>query len=162
METAARGAIIRPAPQRVLFGWREWLALPDLGIACVRAKVDSGARSSALHVHEQELFERDGAKHVRFVIMHGENEERRDTVEAEVTDERAVTDSGGHRQMRVFIRTRLLLRDGTSWPIEINLTQRRQMVFPMLLGRSALRRRCLIDPARSFLLGPPAGTDCVQ
>ena len=161
-DTPPHGAIIRPTPERVLFGWREWLALPDLGIDCVRAKVDSGARSSSLHVYEQQLFQRNGRPHVRFVIMHGEHEDRRDSVEAEVTDQRVVTDSGGHRQTRVFIRTRLRLHDGTAWPIEINLTERKQMVFPMLLGRSALRRRCLIDPARSYLLGPPAGTDCVQ
>jgi hypothetical protein len=146
----------RPAPARILIGWREWLGLPQLGVACIRAKVDSGARSSSLHVLDQELFERDGRAHVRFTLEHGPRDELRHRAEAEVIDRRQVTDSGGHRQLRVFIRTRLSLPTGPSWLIEVNLTERHNMQFPMLLGRSALRRRCLVEPARSFLLGVPA------
>jgi hypothetical protein len=144
------------APGRLILGWREWLALPELGVACIRAKVDSGARSSSLHVREHELFVRDGLAFVRFVLEHGRHGELRHTVEAEVSDQRSVTDSGGHRNRRIFIRTLLQLPGSRSWPIEINLTQRRNMLFPMLLGRTALRRRCLVEPARSFLLGVPA------
>jgi hypothetical protein len=150
--------IARPAPARILIGWREWLGLPGLGVDCIRAKVDSGARSSSLHVLEQELFERDGRAHVRFIIEHGRSDELKHRAEAEVVDRRAVTDSGGHRQLRVFIRTRLSLPTGPSWLIDVNLTERHNMQFPMLLGRSALRRRCLVEPARSFLLGQPADT----
>ena len=102
---------------------------------------------------DQELFQRDGREHVRFTLEHGPRDELRHQAEAEVSDRRLVTDSGGHRQLRVFIRTRLLLPTGPSWPIEVNLTERHNMQFPMLLGRSALRRRCLVEPARSFLLG---------
>ena len=72
-----------------------------------------------------------------------------------MADRREVTDSGGHRELRVFIRTTLSLPTGQKWPIELNLTERRNMAFPMLLGRSALRRRCLVEPARSWLLGVP-------
>ena len=68
-------------------------------------------------------------------------------------DQREVTDSGGRKERRVFIRTLLQLPDGQSWPIEINLTERRNMAFPMLLGRSAMRRRCWVNPSRSWLLG---------
>ena len=107
-------------------------------------------------MREQDLFELDGRRMVRFVIEHGPRGQLRHAVETEVIAEREVTDSGGHREPRVFIRTPLAIAGGPSWPIEINLTQRRNMLFPMLLGRTAMRRRCLVDPARSFLLGRPA------
>ncbi|MFA6986424.1 MAG: RimK/LysX family protein [Arenimonas sp.] len=153
MNPRANTATVRSAPARLLLGWREWLALPQLGVACIRAKVDTGARSSSLHVQDQELFEREGRPWVRFVLHHGDRERLRNTVEAEVADRRVVTDSGGHRESRIFIRTLLQLPTGQPWPIEVNLTQRRNMLFPMLLGRTALRRHCLVEPARSFLLG---------
>ena len=140
---------------RILLGWREWLALPELGISSIRAKVDTGARSSSLHVREQQLFEHDGRQRVRFLIEHGVDDALSGHLEAEVVDRREVTDSGGHRELRVFIRTQLLLPTGQQWPIELNLTGRRNLAFPMLLGRSALRRRCVVEPARSWLLGVP-------
>lgn len=145
----------RPASSRIALGWREYLALPALGVECIRAKIDTGARSSSLHVREHHLFELDGRRMVRFVIEHGPRGQLRHAVETEVIAEREVTDSGGHRSRRLFIRTQLALSGGPTWPIEINLTQRRNMLFPMLLGRTALRRRCVIDPSRSFLLGRP-------
>ncbi len=157
MSSQATTAIVRPAPARLLVGWREWLALPELHVPGIRAKIDSGARSSSLHVQQQELFERDGRRFVRFVLEHGPRDSLRQSLEAEVIDERVVTDSGGHRKRRVFIRTLLQLPTGPSWPIEVNLTERRTMLFPMLLGRTALRRHCLVEPARSYLLGVPAG-----
>ncbi len=147
----------RPAPARIVVGWREWLVLPELGVPGIRAKIDSGARSSSLHVREQEIFHRDGARLVRFVLEHGPGDQFVQTLEAPVIDERVVTDSGGNRKQRVFIRTMLKLPTGPAWPIEINLTERHTMLFPMLIGRTALRRRCLVEPARSYLLGVPAG-----
>ena len=138
---------------KIALGWREWLALPELGIKAIRAKVDTGARSSSLHVREQQLFEREGRTLVRFLIEHGVDDALRGHVEAEVVDQREVTDSGGRKEMRVFIRTTLQLPGGQSWPIEVNLTERRNMAFPMLLGRSAIRRRCWVNPGRSWLLG---------
>ena len=143
----------KPSSSRILLGWRELIALPGLGIGAIRAKVDTGARSSSLHVREQELFERDGRQRVRFLIEHGMDDALSGRLEADVADRREVTDSGGHRELRVFIRTLLQLSGGHAWPIEINLTERRNMAFPMLLGRSALRRRCVVDPAKSWLLG---------
>jgi hypothetical protein len=134
------------------FGWREWLSLPVLGIGAITAKIDSGARSSALHVDTFELEHRDGVEWVRFSIHPGGDREL--CCEAVVIDRRPVTDSGGHRTERVFIRTEL--RAGPLlYPIEINLTSRRNMLFPMLLGRTAMAGRVLIDPAASFLLGEP-------
>ncbi|PZO09408.1 MAG: ATP-dependent zinc protease [Lysobacteraceae bacterium] len=144
-------------PDPVLLGWREWLSLPALGIVAVRAKVDSGARSSALHVQGQELFMRDGREFVRFVLDTGMDGQAPQPAEAAVIDRRQVTDSGGHTTERVFIQTRLRLA-GQEWEAEVNLTHRRNMLFPMLLGRTALAGRFLVDPASSFRQGdPPEG-----
>lgn len=132
-------------------GWREWLALPRLGIAAIAAKIDSGARSSALHVDELETYTKNGIEYVRFSVRTGVGEERR-LCRAKIHDRRAVTDSGGHVTERIFIRTQLQVAD-TVHRIEINLANRRNMLFPMLLGRTAMARRYLIDPGRSFVLG---------
>jgi hypothetical protein len=136
----------------VPLGWREWLSLPELGIVAVRAKVDTGARSSALHVLNQEVFRRAGREYVRFVLDTGAPGAIAQPAEAKVLDRRRVTDSGGHTTERIFIQTRLRLA-GQEWPAEVNLTQRRNMLFPMLLGRTALAGRFLVDPASSFLQG---------
>ena len=143
-------------PHPLPLGWREWLALPSLGIAAVRAKVDTGARSSALHVESQELFRRDGVEWVRFALDTGRIASALQVAEAPVLDRRRVTDSGGHSTERLFILARLRLA-GLEWEAEVNLAQRRNMLFPMLLGRTALAGRFLVDPAASFLQGdtPP-------
>lgn len=145
-------ARISSAGSLIVLGWREWLALPDLGIAAIRAKVDTGARSSALHVDAMSEFERAGATWVRFALSPDPGNDRPALAEARVVDRRMVTDSGGHRTERVFIRTGLHLA-GVVREIEINLTDRRNMLFPMLLGRTALEGRFLVDPARSFIHG---------
>ena len=139
----------------VLVGWREWLALPDFGIGAIKAKVDTGARTSALHVETQEEFRRDGARWVRFTILPTSRRRRQPLVcEAPVVDERPVTDSGGDRRTRLFIRTHVAIGDHV-FEIETNLTSRRGMMFPMLLGRTALAGRLLVDPAQSYVLGRP-------
>ena len=137
---------------RQVLGWREWLALPDLGIQAIRAKLDTGARSSALHVETMETFQSAGREWVRFTVAPGLDDDRPVLVESTIHDRRPVTDSGGHTTERIFIRTRLLLA-GKSLMVEMNLTSRRNMLFPMLLGRTALGRHFLIHPARSFVLG---------
>ena len=133
-----------------VLGWREWVALPALGIESIKAKIDTGARTSALHAYKITLFEEDGKRRVRFFV-HPVQRHKLPEVEcvADVADERLVTSSSGHREHRVVIRT-LLEVGGASWPIEITLTDRDVMSFRMLLGRQALRRRVLIDPGRSF------------
>ncbi|KAA2285281.1 ATP-dependent zinc protease family protein [Arenimonas fontis] len=143
-------------PQPVCLGWREWVALPALGIVAMRAKVDTGARSSALHVEFQESFRREGVEWVRFAVATGVHGFGDSLAEAPVLDRRSVTDSGGHSTQRVFIRTSLRLA-GQEWEADINLTRRRNMLFPMLLGRTALAGRFVVDPAASFLHGqePP-------
>jgi hypothetical protein len=143
---------------RVMLGWREWLALPALGIDAIRAKVDTGARSSSLHVDNQWRFVEGGAPWAGFRISTGLAGDRVIEAQAPVHDERVVTDSGGNRSLRVFLRTPLRLA-GVERMVEINLTDRRGMLFPMLLGRTSLARAFTIEPARSFLHGkPPFGT----
>lgn len=137
---------------RIVLGWREWLALPALGIAAIRAKVDTGARSSSLHVDAYWRFVEGGAPWAGFRITTGVRDEQVIEASAPVHDEREVTDSGGNRSRRIFLRTPLRLA-GIEREVEINLTDRRGMLFPMLLGRTAMARRFMVDPARSFLHG---------
>lgn len=141
----------------IVLGWREWVALPGLGIARVRAKVDSGARTCALHVDQQWRFSEGGAPWVGFRLTPSKARLGAIEVRAPIHDEREVVDSGGHRTARVFLRTILRLA-GQERAIEINLTDRRGMLFPMLLGRTALAGTFIIDPARSFLHGRPPRT----
>ncbi len=140
---------------RLILGWREWLALPDLGIPAIKAKLDSGARSSALHVEALEEFQRDGVDWVRFKLDPiTRSRKRARWVEARLSDRREVTDSGGGVSLRPFIRTDVVI-GGERLSIEINLTNRRAMLFPMLLGRTAMSGRHCIDPALSYVLGEP-------
>lgn len=140
----------------IVLGWREWLALPALGIAAIRAKVDTGARSSSLHVDAQWRFSEGGQSWAGFRISTGVTGAQVIEASAPVVDEREVTDSGGNRSRRVFLRTPLRLA-GIEREIEINLTDRRGMLFPMLLGRSAIAGVFTVDPARSFAWGDEPG-----
>ena len=132
-------------------GWREWLVLPDLGITNIKAKIDTGARSSALHAFDLEVFKRQGLDWVRFnVHPHQRNNHDTITAEAELLDMRNVRNSGGQNQPRPVIQTTVLLK-GQQWPIELTLTNRDVMGFRMLLGRQAVRQRFLVDPGRSYI-----------
>ncbi|MEG3050160.1 MAG: RimK/LysX family protein [Thermomonas sp.] len=130
-------------------GWREWAGLPGLGLPRVRAKLDTGARSSALHVDRQWRFTEAGAPWVGFGLVPARHAAPIE-VFAPVVDERLVTDSGGHRTLRVFLRTRLELA-GVSREIDINLADRCGMRFPMLLGRTALAGMFVVNPLASFI-----------
>ena len=138
-----------------VIGWREWLRLPELGIERIKAKIDTGARTSSLHAFDLEPFEIDGQPWVRFLV-HPIQRDAETTVEvtAPLVDERMVKPSTGKASLRPVIRTPLVL-GRRRWPIEITLVNRDVMGFRMLLGRRALRRRVLIDPSRSFLVGKP-------
>lgn len=139
-----------------VLGWREWVALPALGIPAIKAKIDTGARSSALHAASVEPFDRDDEEWVKFRI-HPVRSRPEIAVEgrARILDRRVVSDSGGHREERIFVRTPLVA-GALEWPIEINLTDRETMLFPMLLGRTAMSGRVCVDPSRSYVLGRPS------
>lgn len=131
-------------------GWREWLSLPELGIKHIKAKVDTGARSSALHVESMMPYVDKGAQWVRFEVQTGDLNHPLMECHAMVTDQRKVTDSGGHSKQRLFIISTVqigLMR----YPIELNLTSRQSMLFPMLLGRTAIAGRFLVNASASYL-----------
>jgi hypothetical protein len=139
-------------------GWREWVALPDLGLLAIRCKADTGAATSALHAEHVEAFARDGRPWVRFraVPFHRTRRSIVIVAEAPVVDEREVASSSGHAALRVVVETRLRLglrADAPAWPIELTLADRRAMAFPMLLGRQATAGRVHVDPGASFRLG---------
>jgi hypothetical protein len=123
----------------IVLGWREWVSLPELGLSRIKAKVDTGARTSALHAFQVDTYEEDGVARVRFKIH---PRQYRDDVEvtctAPIIDRRVVTDSPRRSGERV-------------WPIEMTLTARDSMRFRMLLGRTAMRNVALVNPARSYL-----------
>jgi hypothetical protein len=132
-----------------VIGWREWVGLPDLGVDWVKAKVDTGARSSSLHAWDIEI---DGDI-VRFNVRPVQEDD--DVVvhaQARLVEHRDVRSSNGDVEERPVIRTVAVLR-GEGIPIELTLSRRDEMGFRMLLGRSAVRRRFLVDPGRSFLGG---------
>lgn len=142
----------RPSRSLPVIGWREWVALPGLGIARIKAKVDTGARSSALHAVDQEPIERDGERWMRFTV-HPLQRSHEGAVRAEapLVDRRKVRSSSGRAELRPVVRVEVEV-GGLRYPVELTLTRRDQMGFRMLLGRTALRRRFLVNPGRSFLL----------
>lgn len=139
-------------------GWREWVALPELGVRRIKAKLDTGARSSALHAFNVRPLQRDGKDLVQFDVHPLQrNDEDFKTCVAEAVDYRWITNSGGGREKRFVVVTALQM-GGDSWPIEVTLTDRDQMGFRMLIGRTAMERRLVIDPTASYRLGKPAKT----
>lgn len=139
---------------RDVVGWRELVGLPDFNIQEMRAKIDTGARTSALHAENQELFERAGQKWVRFKFpVRGPAPDH--LLEAQVIDERNIKNTGGVPERRLIIRTTLLL-GRHRWKIDVSLADRKKMEFDLILGRTALRsRRVLINPGSSFIMGHP-------
>ncbi|RMH77442.1 MAG: hypothetical protein D6683_08980 [Actinomyces sp.] len=147
-----RGVDTRRARLDVI-GWREWVTLTDWGVARIKAKIDTGARTSALHAFRLEEYRVDGRPWVRFEI-HPHQRSKADAlvVTAPVREYRRVKSSNGLVQQRPVVRTSLTVA-GHTFPVDLTLTNRDEMGFRMLIGRAALRRRFLIDPAASFLGG---------
>jgi hypothetical protein len=139
--------------ERIAVGWREWLALPELNIPAIKAKIDTGARTSALHAVNLETFSERGVRKVKFDV----HPLQRSTYPeisciADVIDERIIADSGGHREKRIVIQTVLKIVE-SEWLIEMTLTNREDMKFRMLLGREAIRKRVMVYPDKSYLTG---------
>lgn len=145
--------MIRKDPIKMRLGWREWIDLPKLGLSNIKAKVDTGARTSALHAFGLRTFEEDGRRRVEFKMHPNQRDQKTVVVcTADIKDEREVRDSGGHREMRWVIETPVSI-GGETWTIELTLTARDDMLFRMLLGRTAMRGRAIVDPSRSYLTG---------
>jgi hypothetical protein len=134
-------------------GWREWCTLPDLGIPAVKAKIDTGAKTSCLHTFRVEPFMQDDVEFIRFQVHPlQKNENLVLSCEAAVKDKRLVSDSGGHKELRYIIETKVVIGDKERL-IEMSLTNRDTMRFRMLLGRKAMEENTLVDPAASYLNG---------
>ncbi|WP_278403845.1 ATP-dependent zinc protease [Pseudoalteromonas ruthenica] len=135
---------------KITVGWREWLALPELGIDKIKAKVDTGARTSCIHAFRVEEFTQEEQVWVRFWVHPIQDDNNTEIqCQAKVIDQRTVTDSGGHQEQRYVIQTQLLI-GGQQWPIEATLTNRDTMKFRMLLGRTAMAGRIVVDPELSY------------
>jgi hypothetical protein len=134
-------------------GWREWVSLPDLGLPAIKVKVDTGAKTSALHAFYTETYEDQDVHMVRFGIHPIRNKPDLEIVcQAPIKDLRQVTDSGGHKEMRFVIESTIVIA-GKQWLIDLTLTNRDTMLFRMLLGRRAMEQRILVDPGASYLAG---------
>ncbi len=139
----------------MLLGWREWVNLPDMHIPWIKAKIDTGARTSSLHAFDIEEFERDEVAYVRFLVRPWQASlEDVATVESPIHDRRPVRSSSGHVEDRFVIVARLAIA-GREVSGEVTLTNRDEMGFRMLIGREILRQGFLVDPAQSFLGGRP-------
>ena len=140
---------IKGLPTQIV-GWREMIDLPDLTHQRIPAKIDTGARTSSLHALEIERFDRDGHRWLRFLLDVGEGRSEPVTVEVPRADRRQVTSSNGETQERYIIKTTLRIGD-VAFPAEFSLADRSDMKFPVLVGRTALRRRFLVASGRSYL-----------
>lgn len=144
-----------PTAGLVTIGWREWTALPEWGVPHLKAKVDTGARTSSLHAFNLEWFEREGKAWVRFEIHPWQRSaEESIAAEAPVIDTRDVKNSSGGIDRRPIIQTVVVIA-GHEIEAEVTLTRRDEMGFRMLIGREAIRRRFLVDSGRSYLGGRP-------
>jgi len=141
--------------EKVIVGSEEWCAFPELGIPTIKARVDSGAKTSALHAINIAPFEREGESWVKFDINPIQNNSKAIIhCQAPLVDKRVVKSSSGYREQRYVIKSRIQVGD-IEWDVEVTLTNRDSMGFRMLLGREAMSGRILVDPEQKYLLGQP-------
>jgi hypothetical protein len=146
-------------PSYTVAGWREWVGLPGIGVPWVKAKLDTGARTSAIHAFDLEELEKDGERWVRYSV-HPWQRSDAGAVEAEhrVLDVRTVRSSSGSVDERYVVMMDISLV-GRTITAEVTLSRRDEMGFRMLVGRQALRQGFVVDPGRSYLGGrPPLST----
>ena len=144
---------VEPTHSNTIAGWREWVSLPQAEVEWIKAKLDTGARSSALHAFDVEEFTEGGVDRVRFGIHPWQDTDAdAATVEMPVHDRRIVRSSTGHTQERLVVLMDLVLL-GREVRAEVTLTNRDEMGFRMLVGREALRNGFLVDAGRSFVGG---------
>lgn len=138
-----------------IIGWREWIGIPELGIDYIKAKIDTGARTSSLHAYDLELFRRRGQDYARFTV-HPMQRDASKSIQcvAKVLEFRNIRSSNGHISLRPVIAVDIELL-GEKFPIELTLANRDEMGFRMLLGREAMKRRWIVDPGKSFYSGRP-------
>lgn len=148
--------MVADSPSNTIAGWREWVSLPGLGVPWVKAKLDTGARSSAIHAFDLEAFERDGEDWVRYSI-HPWQRTAEEAVECEsrVIAQRSIRSSSGHSDVRHVVSLDISLA-GRVVTSEVTLSRRDEMGFRMLIGREALRQGFLVDPGRSYIGGRPS------
>ena len=139
--------------EKTVAGWKEWVSLPELGVERISAKLDTGAKSSAIHARDIIEFEKRGAPWVEFVLCADPNPKNEGFhCTAPVVDKRAIRSSSGHVEDRYVVRTFVKLGRET-WPIELTLANREEMEFRLLLGRDALAGKVVIDPDTVCLSG---------
>ena len=142
--------MVRNKILKTVLGWREWASLPELGIDRIKVKLDTGAKNSALHAYNSNLISKNGENWIQFDIYPDQSDET--TIKSctvRLIDRRWVTNSGGTRERRFVIETPIRIGD-REWPIIITLSNRDEMGFRMLVGRSAIKGKYMVDPARSF------------
>lgn len=138
-----------------IIGWRERVALPELGVDLIRAKIDTGALTSALHVEDLAYFERNGRRWVRFHPPGPDGKPLANPAEARLRDSREVRSSSGQVERRCVIATPFVI-GAEMFRAEVTLTDRTDMVYNMLVGRSAMRiGKLIVDPTRSWMAGSP-------
>lgn len=138
---------------KIRLGWREWVALPELNLPAIKAKIDTGAKTSALHSFHLERYQKNSVDMIKFLV-HPIQKNLQPVIEchAPILDQREVIDSGGHKEMRYVVESLISIGD-KSWPIELTLTNRDTMRFRMLLGRRAMEYSAIVEPGASYLNG---------
>jgi hypothetical protein len=139
--------------RKIAIGWQEWCALPQLNLGAIKAKIDTGAKTSAIQAFDIKTFNCKDGLHVRFALhplQAHENLARE--CSAKVVDQRWIMSSNGHKEHRYVIQT-LIIMAGETWEIELTLSDRDPLKFRLLLGRTALKGRVIIDPSKKFCLG---------